>query len=605
MSLFDQKQLLASVHPFDLLDERTLDGVLGRMDIAYYPANTVLIAPEVAAECLYIVIKGSVHEWLDDELTNAYGAMDSFDADALIYGKADKRFVVEEDLICYELPKQAFLDLIQDQDAFKHFYLEDFVTKHQQLKKIRQQSALTPFMMARVGDIYLHAPCVVPSTMPIDEAVRKMEATQSAAIVVQTENGYGIVTDTDLRREVLLGRVPASAEIGMIMTFPLITIAHDDFLFNALLRFTTETIKRIGVMRGDKLVGMLEQIDLLSYFANHSTLVAVQIDKAQSVEALQRLGDDMVDLIRTLHYKGVKVRYISKLVHTLNAKIYKKVFELSVPESERDMCALIVMGSEGRSEQILRTDQDNGLIVRDSCRTDFSAPMQRLHAALNTLGFPECPGEVMVTNPQWRRTLDEYKTAIDGWIDSMDEAALQALNIFLDAQCVAGDALLLENAKSYLFERFEGRDDVLAHMARAALCFETPLSLFSGFVVERSRHNSIDLKKGGIFAIVHGVRVLSLQKKIRETNTFERIKQLNNVGVFDKTFAKELQEAYDTLLSIRLGARLSAPQSGFVLNDVEPGRLDKIERDLLKDSFKVVNSFKKLLTYHFHLHMVM
>ena len=604
MSIFDQKQLLASMHPFDLLSPRVIDRLMSKMNIAYYPRETVLIAPRVAAECLYIIIKGSVHEWLDDELTNAYGAMDSFDADALIYGRTDKRFVVEEELICYELPKQEFLDLIQDHEAFKHFYLEDFVTKHEQLKKLKQQNDLTPFMMARVGDIYLHTPCIVSEHTPIIEAVRRMEAMKNATIVVKAAQGYGIVTDTNLRR-VLLGSVPGEAEIGAIMSYPLVTIEKQDFLFNALLLFTSHNIKRIAVTEKGEIVGILKQLDLLSFFANHSYLVAMQIDKAESIEALHSVGEDMVHLVRTLHSKGVKVRYISKLVNALNAKVYRKVFDLCVAPEERQRCALIVMGSEGRREQILRTDQDNGLIIADGSGKDFAQEMAQLHAHLKTLGFPDCPGGVMVTNAKWRRSVSGYKALIDGWVDTMDEASLQSLNIFLDAQCVAGEALLLDEAKGYLFARFEGRDDVLAHMAKAALSFETPLSLFSGLVAPRSHGNSLDLKKGGIFAIVHGVRVLALQKKIRETNTFERIKQLNNAGVFDKTFATELMEAYDTLLSVRLRARLLHPGGVSMRNDVEPGKLDKIERDLLKDSFKVVNAFKKLLTYHFHLNMVM
>ena len=592
------------MHPFDLLSSRALDNIMAQMDIAYYPRDTVLVAPNVPAECLYIIIKGSVHEWLGEELTNAYGAMDSFDADALIYGKTDKRFVVDEELICYELPKQVFLDLIQDYDAFKHFYLEDFVTKHQQLKMLKQQNELTPFMMARVGDIYLHTPCIVAEETPIAEAVRRMEAMKGPAILVEGEAGFGIVTDTDLRQNVLLGRVDAAAPVGPIAVRPLVTIEKQDFLFNALLQFTAHHIKRIVVLDGGKVVGILEQLDLLSYFASHSYLVAMQIDKAESIEALRRIGEEMVHLIRSLQSKGVKVRYITKLINALNAKIYRKVFELCVAPEDRGDCALIVMGSEGRGEQILRTDQDNGLIIRDGCEKTFADEMARLNAYLRELGFPDCPGNVMVTNPHWRRRVGDYRSQIDGWAGSMDEKALQSLDIFLDAQCVAGNAVLLETAKQYLFERFEGRDDVLAHMAKAALSFETPLSLFSGLVVERDHGDTLNLKKGGIFAIVHGVRVLALQKKIRETNTFERIKQLNNAGLFDKRFATELMEAYDTLLSIRLRARLVHTGEGWNVNEVAPGALDKLERDLLKDSFKVVNAFKKLLTYHFHLNMV-
>ena len=605
MSLFDQKQLLASMHPFDLLDDRVLESLMQQMDIAYYPKDTVLIAPRVEAVSLYIIIKGSVHEYVDDELSNVYGAMDSFDANALIYGKTSKRFVVEQDLICYELPKQVFMDLIQDYDAFQSFYLEDFVTKHQQLKQLKQQNELTPFMVARIDEIYLHEPCIVSEAMPLRQALEQMKAMRTSTIVVEGERGQGIITDTDLRDNVLLGDASMEDGVGSIATYPLITIERQDFLFNALLLFTSHAIKRLAVVSEKKVVGILEQLDLLSFFANHSHLVAMQIDKAESVDALKQVQHDMLHLIRSLNSKGVKVRYISKLVNTLNSKIYKKVFEMSVAEAERQGCCLIVMGSEGRNEQILRTDQDNGLIVDNAVAPErYSEAMARLNRKLETVGFPECLGNVMVTNPYWRRSLHGYGQLIDMWLETMDEHSLQALSIFMDARCVAGNAQLLEAAKEHLFERFEGRDDLLAHLAKAVLSFETPLSLFSGFVVDRAHKNEIDLKKGGIFAIVHGIRTLALQKKIRETNTIERIKALNNMGVLDKEFSKELIEAYDTLLTTRMRARLRHQKGFDDINYVDPRELDKIERDLLKDSFKVVNTFKKFLTYHFHLNMV-
>jgi len=543
MSIFDQKQLLASMHPFDLLADRVIEHLMQQMDIAYYPKDTVLIAPRVEAVCLYIIIKGSVHEYVDDELTNVYSAMDSFDANALIYGKTSKRFVVQQDLICYELPKQTFLDLIQDYDAFQSYYLEDFVTKHQQLKQLKQQNELTPFMVARIDEIYLHEPCIVDAQTPIIRALEQMKALKTTTIIVEGETGYGIVTDTNLRDNVLLGGVPLESPIARIATFPLITIERQDFLFNALLLFTSHEIKRIAVVVEKKVVGILEQLDLLSFFANHSHLVAMQIEKAESVDALKQVQRDMVHLVRSLNSKGVKVRYISKLVNTLNSKIYRKVFEMCVPEALRGGCCLIVMGSEGRNEQILRTDQDNGLIIQDGLDDEpYTEAMVRFNGYLKELGFPECRGNVMVSNPYWRRSLGSYLKQIDSWLETMDEPSLQALSIFIDAQAVAGDAHLLEAAKGHLFTRFEGRDDLLAHLSKAVLNFETPLSLFSGFVVDRGHKNELDLKKGGIFAIVHGIRALALKFKITETNTIERIKHLNNMGILDTSFSKKLRK---------------------------------------------------------------
>jgi len=164
---------------------------------------------------------------------------------------------------------------------------------------------------------------------------------------------------------------------------------------------------------------------------------------------------------------------------------------------------------------------------------------------------------------------------------------------------------IAEAAQKIVCEHFEGRSDVLAHLAKPVLAFETPLTLFSRFVLGTALHEGeLNIKKGGIFAIVHGIRVLALEHKILSTNTTQRIKELNNAGLFDKRFASELIEAYDTLLGIRLRSMLSQQQKSQEQNYVNPNLFSKTDRDLLKDAFRIVNTFKKFLTYHFHLGMV-
>ncbi|MGB5966613.1 MAG: putative nucleotidyltransferase substrate binding domain-containing protein [Sulfurimonadaceae bacterium] len=606
MSKYDQQKLLASIHPFDLLDSRVIAHLSTQMDIAYYPKETTLISPTLGSDSLYIIIKGNVNEFIDDELHNVYGEMDSFDANTLIYNDTKSKFVVQEDLICYLLSKEIFLNLIQDYAPFQNYYMQDFIAKHQLLKQHQHQNELTPFMMAKVSDIFLHTPCLVDEESSIKEALVKMKELHASAILLEGVEGVGIITDADLREKVLLGDVAQSERVKTIATYPLITIDKEDFLFNALLLFTKHGIKRLAVMHEGEVVGLLEQIDLLSHFANHSYLIAMQVSKAQSIEELANLQKEQLFLVQSMNAKGVKVRYISKLVSELNAKVYAKVYELCVPEEYRQKAALLVMGSEGRQEQILRTDQDNALIIEDGVDVENFTPfMEQFSKYLEQLGFPPCQGKVMVNNPQWRGSVELFKKRVDNWVESFDEEALQMLSIFIDAHCVSGNEKLLEEVMTYLQRRFTGREDILAHMAKATLSFETPLSIFSGFVVEKSGHkDEFDLKKGGIFAIVHGVRTLALERHITETNTIERIKALNNANLFDKQFATELIEAYDTLLSVRLKVRLQYPDDLEGANYINPKKLDKIERDLLKDSFKVVNTFKKFLTFHFHLNMV-
>jgi len=600
MSILDQRKLIGSIHPFELLSSYELDNLMEKIDIAYYTKDTLLFSKNIPSIAFYIVIKGSVHEYIEDELHNVYNYGDSFDADALIYNTSESRFVVHEELICYEIKKDNFLDLMQNKKV-QSYFLQDFVSRHQQLKNHDIASDLTPFLISKISEIFLHQVCIVQAKESIYDALVKQKELHANVIIVEDEQNYSIVTDSDLREKVLLNGVNVQESIRSIASKGLISIDINDFLFNALLMMTENEIKRLVVTDNGAIVGILEQLDLLSYFANHSHLVAVQIDKANNVEDLKQLQDDLRNIIVTLRAKGVKVRYISKLVSALNIKIYKKVFEMFVPDELKSECALLVMGSEGREEQTIKTDQDNALVIKDGVDVAlFEVPMVQLNAALITLGFPKCLGNVMVSNQYWRRDVTSYKALISNWTESLSEESLQNLSIFLDAKYVAGEELLHSELKEYLYQHFHNRDDVLAHIAKAVLNFDTPLSLFSSFVTDKKHENGLDLKKGGVFALVHGVRTLSLQNEIQATNTIERIKELNNKGIIDKNFATELIESFDTLSGVRLQAMLGAQENNYI----NPNELSKLQRDLLKDSFKIINKFKKFMSFHFHLNMV-
>ncbi|MBN2816813.1 MAG: cyclic nucleotide-binding/CBS domain-containing protein [Campylobacterales bacterium] len=604
MSILDQRRLIESIHPFELLSSVELDRLMQKIDIAYYTKDTLLFSKSIPSIAFYIIIKGSVNEYIDDELHNVYTQGDSFDADALIYETTQSRFIVAEDLICYEIKKEDFLELMQNK-KIQSFFLRDFVSRHQHLKEYEAQSELTPFLMSKVSDIYLHSACVVDEDESIISSLEKMKEYGARVIVVKgTLDNYSIVTDSNLINNLLLGDVSKEEKIETIATHGIVSIEVTDFLFNALLLMTHKSVKRLVVTDEGKIVGILEQIDLLSYFANHSHLIAVQIDKAKNLSELSEVQSDLRNLILTLHAKGVKVRYITKLVSTLNEKMYKKLFNMFVDKELQQSAALVLMGSEGRGEQSIKSDQDNALIVADGVDVAlYEEPMLQLNAALIQLGYPKCEGNVMVSNTFWRRNVKAYKELIDSWPTTLNEENLQNMSIFLDTKCVAGDLNLLSELREYLFNSFSARKDVLAHAAKGLLNFETPLSIFSGFVLEKSHGNELDLKKGGIFALVHGIRILSLEHKVDKTNTIERIKALNNKNVLDKAFATELIESFDTLLSIRLKAMLEAKESGEG-NYINPQKLEKNQRDLLKDSFKVVNKFKKFMSFHFHLDMV-
>ena len=602
--MYDLEAFLRSIYPFQLLSKTEISKAIGAMNIAYYKKETVLFSASAPSEFLYIIIKGEVGEFHDDELLKVYSKSNSFDADALIYSKSESSFKVLEELICYELKKEDFLSLLDSNAAFKAYFIQDLANKIQSAKAKEYTTELSGFMMARVQDSYLHQPTIVEKECSIMDALRQMEAKKSNCIIVRNGDGYeyGIVTDSVVRHHVLFNEYDKHAPIGPIALHPIITIEAEDYLFNALLSFTKHSIKRIVVTRDGEIIGILEQLDLLSYFANHTYLVAVQIRKATTVEELKQASSDLINIVKKLHVKGTKVDYIAKLISEINEKIYEKLYGMIVPPELAKKACLIVMGSEGRKEQLLKTDQDNALIIDDTMDASLYTPyMQRFTETLIDFGFPRCEGNIMVSNPYWCKHWSDYHKEIVRWFDAPTMEDVMNLAIFFDAITVAGDASMLRKLKEEVFEHVEEQSPFLANFAKAATAFETPIGIFTTLI---SENNKIDVNKGGIFPFVQGVRALALEHKIEPTDTVTRIKKLSKLDVIDSDFAGALIEALDTLLNLRLKERLGRGEEKGLDNFVNIENLNQLELELLKDSFKIVNKFKKFLTHHFKLSMV-
>lgn len=602
--MHDQQTFLRSIHPFELLRPLELEKAVNSMDIAYYKKDTILISPDKPVEYLYIIIKGQVGEYHNDELVKVYDNSSTFDADALIYEKSEDNFVVIEELLCFEMKKRDFKSLLETNEKFKHFYINDLANKIQSAKQKEYSSQMSGFMIAKVEDSYLHEPCIVKESDTIMDALAEMESKKTNCILVKNaEDEYGIVTDSVLRKNILYKNYSKFGPIGPIALRPLITIEHDDFLFNALISFTKNSIKRIIVMKKEKVIGVLEQLDLLSYLANHTYLVSVQIKKAKSIAELKLACQDFINIIKKLHVKGTKVEYIAQLISELNEKVYEKLYDMIVPKRLTKHACLIVMGSEGRKEQMLKTDQDNALIIEEGVNIEeFTECMNKFTATLIDFGFPPCEGNIMVSNSYWRKSVGAYEAEIDRWLEAPSGDDYMHLAIFFDSIAVAGNVQFLDRLKAKIFTKTKGKSVFMAHFAKNALLFEAPIGMFTNLI---SKNNKIDVKKGGIFAIVQGVRSLALENDIKETNTNARIRILKKRGVLEEKFASALLESFDTLLNLRLKERLvnlhpEENPNNFI--DIE--LLNKLELDLLKDSFKIVNKFKDFLSHHFRLDLV-
>ncbi|WP_152020339.1 DUF294 nucleotidyltransferase-like domain-containing protein [Aliarcobacter butzleri] len=602
MSIQDQESFLSNIHPFEVLTPSQMAMCIQHMDIAYYPKDTILISPEKIPEHFFIIIKGSVYEYSNENIVVMdYQHEDSFDSNSLIYGKCDHTFKVNEELICYEIEKKTFLGLIEKNQEFKDFFLKDLVNKIQSLKDKEYTSQLSSFMIAKVGDTLIHEACMVDENTKLIDAIEKsMQFKTSTIIVKKSDGGYGIITDSLLKVKVLLQGRDLTIPVRDIAIFPLLTIQKDDYLFEALTILIKRNIKRIGVTNNNgEMIGILEQIDILSHFANHTYVIESKIKNANKVEDLKIASNEFLNIIKSLQAKGVKIYHISNLIGQLNTKVYQKLYSLVLPEELQKNACLIVMGSEGRNEQIIKTDQDNALVIKNGIDVEQYRPyMQQLTNDLVDLGYPPCEGNIMVSNPYWCKTADEYKTDITKWINSPDMKSYLDLAIFIDAFAVAGDKELLINLKEYLYNKIQSKDIFMAYFAKSTLAFDTPTT-FSSFM---AKDDLINIKKAAIFPIVQGIRSLALREKIKETTTIKRIKILEARNILEKTKAAELIEAFEIASTLRLKNQLDCIQEGVALtNEINTNDLGKIERDLLKESFKIVVEFKKFINYIFKL----
>ncbi len=591
--------------PFDRLSLDEVEVVRDSLDIAYFRPNETIIGRDGAPESLYVVIKGLVEERDGDDLVALRGPGDTFDTRALVQGRGANAFIAREETLCNLLPRDLTLRLINQNPRFASFFYLDIARKLDEVSREEEAARFTPLLGARVDELFLHPAVFVDADDTIAAVGALMQEINCYAVFVREfmrdSDNVGIVTRTDLLKAAIVERRSIESPVGPIAHQPIVCVAPDDLVSTALLRMTKHNKRRVAVAENDQLVGVLEDIDLLSFLAGNSQLVAGRIDRSTSVAALARAAQKIDPQIRTLRRQGVKIDVVCEIVSDLNRHLHAKLFSLVAPKSIREAGCLIVMGSEGRGEQTFRTDQDNGLILAASVPEEDLAKFRvDVFDALARCGFPPCPGEVMVRNPHWSKTLDEFRDDFRTWLALADGAGAMNIAIFYDAEAAAGDAELLRAAKQGLIDMMHGERLHLARFARAIDAFPTPIGFFNNLVTSKAEGDALDLKKGGIFPIVHGVRALSLEKGLHETATTARIARLAEQGTFDAQFARELTQALHYLMTLRLNAQIAESASTSL---VKPAELSTMERDLLRDAFHVVKRLREMLRRHFNLAM--
>lgn len=613
MSILEQESFISSIHPFEDLTPGQLETFVENIDIVYFKEDEVLQAQGSVPTHLFFILKGLVQEKQEDEVLSIYSNNEIFDSVSLIENFSKNSFVTAQETICYTLPREIFIKTLHENQILENYFFQSISEKLNTNINNEKNKEMANIMIAKVKDAKIHKAVIIDEEKTIFEAASIIKKEKIPTLLLKDKKGdLYIITDSDFRQKVILNRMDFDDKVIKIATKGLIYINEEDFLFNAQLIMAKHGVKRV-VVRNDKneIIGILDQISLSSFFATNTFSVSNQIVNAETVEELKEASLSFIKIIKSLNAKGVKIEFIAKLINQLNKKLLDKLYKFLAPTELYEKSCLVVMGSEGRGEQILKTDQDNAIILADDCpigEKELQEFTSKFTETLVDFGFPRCEGNIMVSNPYWCRKVSDFKDLIFKWINEPSPDNFMNLAIFYDAICVSGNIDLLTKLKKYLFTISDNSLLFNAHFAKIITSFDVPLGFFDGFVFnnkDNQHKNEINIKKGGIFIIVQGIRSLSLEHKIFNTNTTKRIKSLSEKGVIEKELATELIMAFNFLTNINLKSNLEKlDRNEKVDNYINPNNLNRMEKDLLKESFKIVNKLKKKVEFHFKLNYV-
>ena len=613
MSILEQKTFLSSIHPFENLSTNQIDTFTENMDIVYFKVNEIIQKQGKDPEFLFFILKGLVQEKQENEVLSIYSKNEIFDSISLIENYSKNSFITAEETICYTLPRDIFIKTLHENINLETYFFQSISEKLNNNIHHEKNKEMANIMIAKVKDATIHKAVIIDEEKSIFEAATIIKKNKVPTILLRDNNNeMYIITDSDFRQKVILNRMNFDDKVIKIASKGLIFVNEDDFLFNAQLIMAKHGLKRVVVKNNkDEIVGILDQISLSSFFATNTFSVSNQIVKAETVEELKEASLSFIKIIKSLNAKGVKIEFISRLVNQLNKKLLDKLYKLLAPEELYSKSCFVVMGSEGRGEQILKTDQDNALIVQDDCtmsNEDLQKFTYNFTETLVDFGFPRCEGNIMLSNPYWCRKESDFKNLIFQWVNEPSGDNFMNIAIFYDAVCVSGNIDLIIKLKEYLFKVVGNSQTFNSHFAKVITSFNVPLGFFDGFVFnskDEKQKNQIDIKKGGIFIIVQGIRSLSLEHKLLNTSTAKRINRLTEINALEPELAKELTMAFNFLTNLKLKSNLEKLDKKVEIdNYINPDNLNTMEKDLLKESFKIVNKLKKKVEFHFKLNYV-
>lgn len=620
-------EFLRRFPPFSLLETAERSELAARVSIRYVTAGTVIFREGAKpGDEFYVLRQGSVevHEQGPPrQLVDVCDEGDVFGVRPLIAREPYLATAVAVDeCILYVVPVAAAQPLLTKNNRVALYFAAAFASGRPHQRK-RAGATLAGGRLAGEGSVpvpFLNDTIVLNATKKV-LTCSATETIRSAALAM-TEHGYssiviadgasapvGILTDRDLRSKVVTGLHAADEPVSAIMSRPVKTVRAGITLAEAMIEMIRKKVHHLCVTAdgtdGSAVTGLISDHDLLLVQGFNPAIMIKEARKTASLPQLVAIREKAEELLAKYLEQDVSALYVAGTVSAVTDAIVQRLVELHVASAgvpPRDF-AWLALGSQGREEQLLRTDQDHALVYAGEPDDDVLAWFLRLAAfvsdGLEACGFAPDAGGVSATNPDWCRSLGEWKETLRRWVERPDEHDILLATVFLDYRPSAGNPALARELTRYIHEEIARTELFLARLAGNALSTPPPLSFFRSFVVERNgeHEDEFDLKLRAMIPLADAARVLTLDHElVGENSTIRRFQRLAALETGHRDLFEEAAVAYEILMKIRARFGLKHRDSG---RYIDPEALNKIDRQTLRNIFADVKELQDVLRVRF------
>ncbi|MCG3722123.1 DUF294 nucleotidyltransferase-like domain-containing protein [Vibrio cincinnatiensis] len=618
--LLEIKNFLAHYPPFNELPDNILEDIAHHVEIAYFRQDTPIIHAGDHIQDLYMIRSGVVEIYRrKGELYNRITEGGLFGQMGLLTNnKVSFPVTAIEDTLIYCIPEVVFQKLYDEYDTFADYVeVQDNARLRQAISNTAEQNDLTTSKVKRL--LTREAPFVYNDASIQDAAIKMSEENVSSLLIIDpnimqdndddSSPVVGIITDRDLCRRVIATDLDHSQPVTEVMTSEVISLDHNAYVYEAMLTMLRYNVHHLPVLKENNPIGIIEITDIVRYESQNSLLLVSSIFQQNSADDLAQLSKQVKDAFVRLVNEDANSHMVGTAMSTIGRSFKQRIIELAEEEfgpAPIPYCFL-ALGSMGRDEQLIVTDQDNAIILDDSYdETIHGGYFARLATfvcdALDKCGYSYCTGDIMATNPMWRMTRQQWEACFADWIDNPNPKALLNASIFFDLDGVYGRLKWAEQLNGFIVRRARRNNRFLACLARNALNRTPPLGFFKNFVMEKDgRHNnSINLKRRGTAPLADLIRVHALAVGSRSKNSFERLDDVIDAGILPKGRGQDLRDALEFISMVRIRHQAFDVENDIQPdNNIEPEHLSEFERRNLKDAFQILSNAQNFLKYRY------